>query len=190
MQLTSWFTVKKKSEVTQSCPNLCDPMDSSLPGFCVYGIFQARVLERICIDFLVAQMVKHLSTMRETWVRSLGQEDPLEEGMATHSSILAWRIPWTKKPIVHRATKNQTWMKQLSMHTFKILPQCVLTVKIIHEIVCILSNMKSWELVSVWTSLVVQTVKRLSTMWETWVRSLGWEDSLEKERATHSSTFA
>ena len=36
--------------------------------------------------------------MRETWVRSLGWEDPLEEGMATHSSILAWRIPWTKEP--------------------------------------------------------------------------------------------
>ena len=36
--------------------------------------------------------------MEETWVRSLGQEDPLEEGMATHSSILAWRIPWTEEP--------------------------------------------------------------------------------------------
>ena len=44
---------------------------------------------------LVAQMVKCLSTMREIWVRSLGWEDPLEKGKATHSSILAWRIPWT-----------------------------------------------------------------------------------------------
>ena len=42
---------------------------------------------------LVAQTVKRLPTMRETWVRSLGQEDPLEKEMATHSSILAWRIP-------------------------------------------------------------------------------------------------
>ena len=47
---------------------------------------------------LVAQTVKRLSTMRETWVRSLGWEDPLEEGMATHSSILAWRIPWAEEP--------------------------------------------------------------------------------------------
>ena len=47
---------------------------------------------------LVAQMVKHLPTMQETWVRSLGQEDPLEKEMATHFSILAWRIPWTKEP--------------------------------------------------------------------------------------------
>ena len=43
-------------------------------------------------------MVKHVPTMRETWVRSLGQEDPLEKEMATHSSILAWKIPWTEDP--------------------------------------------------------------------------------------------
>ena len=46
---------------------------------------------------LVAQMVKNLPAMQETWVRPLGWEDPLEKGMATHSSILAWRIPWTEK---------------------------------------------------------------------------------------------
>ena len=43
-------------------------------------------------------MVKNLPTMQETWVQSLGREDPLEKGMATHSSILAWRIPWTEEP--------------------------------------------------------------------------------------------
>ena len=43
-------------------------------------------------------MVKNLSAMQETQVRSLGQEDALEKGMATHFSILAWRIPWTEKP--------------------------------------------------------------------------------------------
>ena len=47
---------------------------------------------------LVAQMVKNLPAMRETWVQSQGWEDPLEEGMATHSIILAWRIPWTEEP--------------------------------------------------------------------------------------------
>ena len=47
---------------------------------------------------LVAQTVKRLPTMRETWVRSLGWEDPLEEEMATRSSTLAWRIPWTEEP--------------------------------------------------------------------------------------------
>ena len=47
---------------------------------------------------LVAQMVKKLPAIQETWVRSLGQEDPLEKEMATHSSILAWRIPRTEEP--------------------------------------------------------------------------------------------
>ena len=47
---------------------------------------------------LVAQTVKNLPTMLETWVQSLGREDPLEKGMASHSSILAWRIPWTEEP--------------------------------------------------------------------------------------------
>ena len=43
-------------------------------------------------------MVKNLSAMQETWVQSLGREDPLEKGMATHASILAWKIPWTEEP--------------------------------------------------------------------------------------------
>ena len=49
-------------------------------------------------DFPIAQMVKNLPAVQETQVRSLGQEDPLEKEMATHSSILAWRIPWTEEP--------------------------------------------------------------------------------------------
>ena len=48
--------------------------------------------------FHVTQLVKNLTAMQETWVSSLGQEDTLGEGMATHSSILAWRISWTKEP--------------------------------------------------------------------------------------------
>ena len=47
---------------------------------------------------LVAQMVKNLPAMKETWVQSLGWEDPLEKEMATHSSTLAWKIPWTEEP--------------------------------------------------------------------------------------------
>ena len=46
----------------------------------------------------MAQRVKRLTAMRETWVRSLGQEDPLEEGVATHFSTLAWKIPWMEEP--------------------------------------------------------------------------------------------
>ena len=59
----------------------------------------------------MAQMVKNPPAMQETWVRSLGWEDPLEEGMATHSSILAWRIPMNRgawQAIVHGVAKSQT----------------------------------------------------------------------------------
>ena len=61
---------------------------------------------------LVAQKVKNLPAMLETWVQSLGWEDPLEKGTATHSSILAWRILWTEEPggLQSMITKSQTQM--------------------------------------------------------------------------------
>ena len=62
---------------------------------------------------LVVQMIKNLPAVRETWVRSMGWEDPLEEGMVTHSSILAWRIPMDRgawQAAVHGVTKSQTWL--------------------------------------------------------------------------------
>ena len=55
---------------------------------------------------LVAQLAKNLPAMQETWIWSLGHEDPLEKGKATHSSILAWRIPWTGE--IHGVAKSQT----------------------------------------------------------------------------------
>ena len=56
----------------------------------------------------MAQTVKHLPAIQETRVQSLGQEDPLEKEMATHSSILAWEIPWTEEPGRHGVSKSQT----------------------------------------------------------------------------------
>ena len=56
---------------------------------------------------LVAQLVKNRPAMLETWVRSLGWEDPLEKGQATHSSILAWRIPWREEPGGLQSTESQ-----------------------------------------------------------------------------------
>ena len=56
------------------------------------------MLSRFVKIFPVAQMVKNLPAMQETWVRFLGQEEPLEKEMAIHFSILAWRIPWTEDP--------------------------------------------------------------------------------------------
>ena len=68
---------------------------------------------------LVAQRLKRLPAMRETWVQSLGQNDPLEKEMATHSSTLAWRIPWTEEPGRLQSTGSQRvghdWVTSLSI---------------------------------------------------------------------------
>ena len=69
---------------------------------------------------LVAQVVKNLPAMWETWVRPLGWEDPLEEGMATHSSILAWRIPMDRgawQTTVHGVAKSQTQLSDEAQHS-------------------------------------------------------------------------
>ena len=69
------------------------------------------ILKDILLIFLVAQMVKNQPLKQETQVRSLGQEDPLGEEMATHSSVLAREIPWTEEPggaTVHGVAKSQT----------------------------------------------------------------------------------
>ena len=58
-------------------------------------------------ESLVAQMVKNLPVIRETQVRSLGRENPLEEEVANHSSILAWRIPWTEEPSGPQSMESQ-----------------------------------------------------------------------------------
>ena len=76
-------------------------MDRGASQATVRGVAKSRTGLSQLINYyrtsLVAQMVKRLSTMWETRVRSLGREDPLEKEMATHSSTLAWEIPWTKE---------------------------------------------------------------------------------------------
>ena len=72
---SSWFPKTTLAKVTDD-PSVASPVNNAQPR-----------------EFLVVQTVKNPPAMRETWFRSLGWEDPLEEGMATHSSILAWRIP-------------------------------------------------------------------------------------------------
>ena len=68
----------------------------------------------------VAQRLKRLPAMQETWVRSLGREDPLEKEMATHSSVLAWRIPWTEEFGVGYSPRVAKSWTQLSDFTFMI----------------------------------------------------------------------
>ena len=78
-----------------------------------------KIIKKKRSHLLVAQMVKNLSAMQETQVPSLGRDDPLEKGMATHSSILAWKIPWTEelRATVHGVAKSQT---RLSDFTFTL----------------------------------------------------------------------
>ena len=91
-----------------SCPSYCKQCYNEPWG--TYISFNSGFLEvyaqqwdvlghmAVCLASLVAQSLKCLPAMRETWVRSLGWEDPLEKEMETHSSILAWRIPWMEEP--------------------------------------------------------------------------------------------
>ena len=61
---------------------------------------------------------KESTCMRKTQVQSLGQEDPLEKGMTTHSSILAWRIPWTEEPVGLQSVSSQSWTQLSDFHFF------------------------------------------------------------------------
>ena len=71
--------------------------------------------------FLVAQMVKNLPAMQEIQIRSLGRKDPLEKGMATHSSILPWRIPWTEEPGRLQSMGSQRVGHDYILHRYVIL---------------------------------------------------------------------
>ena len=105
----------------ESVCNIGDP--GSIPG-----LGRSRRRDRlptpVFLDSLVAQMVKNPPAIQETWVRSLGWEDPLEEGMATHSSILAWRILWA---IVHGVTKSWIQLKQPGTYVSSCVCVCVYT---------------------------------------------------------------
>ena len=178
MEVLKYICVCVCVVVTQSCPNLCDPMDCSPPGSSVHGICQARILKWISIPFakessqrrdwsrvsciagwflllnephtrvcvcvcvcvciytdiyiyitasLVAQRVKSLPAVQETWIRSLGREDNLEKEKATHSSTLAWKIPWTEKPgslqSIGLQRVRQGWVTSLSLSILRFASQ-------------------------------------------------------------------
>ena len=119
--------------------------------------------------FPTAQWIKNLPVMQEiqeTGIQSLGQEDPLEKEMTTHSSILACKIPRTEEPTGYSAKGRR--VKHVSDRA--------------HSIYIYIYIYQA--------SLVAQRLKHLPAMRETWVRSLGWEDPLENEMATHSSILA
>ena len=73
----------------------------------------------------MAQLVKNLPAMQETWVHSLGWEDPLEKRMGTHSSILAWRIPWTEEA-ERQATYSMGSKDLVATNTFTFFPSSLI----------------------------------------------------------------
>ena len=83
---------------------------------------------------MVAQMVKCLSTMQETWVQSLGWEDLLEKEMVTHSSILAWKIPWTEDPgrLQSMGPQSQTRLSDFTFFLWKSLRLVFISVALKH----------------------------------------------------------
>ena len=109
--LFHWQWGREGVKVTQLCPTLWDRMD-----YTIHGILQPRgssqprdqtqvsrvaggfLTSRATREALITHLVKNPLAMRETRVQLLGPKDPLEKGMATHSSILAWSIPWTEEP--------------------------------------------------------------------------------------------
>ena len=105
------------------------------PCYSIYFSQQLCELDvSICIlgfpGTLVAQRVKHLPAMQETWVRSLSQEDPLVKEMATHSSILAWRIPWTEEPGGLQSTGSQRVRHDwATSHTHTFIDRCPINVQ-------------------------------------------------------------
>ena len=150
-------------------------------------------------------MVKNLPPMWETWVWSLGWEDPLEEGMANHSSILPWRIPMDRGAwctTVHGVAKSQTWLSDFRFTSLGLevgFPGGSAG----KESTCnagepglIPGSERSpgegigYPLQYPWAFLVAQMVKNLPTVKETWLQSLGWEDPLEEGMANHSSILA
>ena len=101
--------------------------------------------------------------------------------MTTHSSILAWKIPWTEEPggaTVSLPGKSRGWRRSLAGYSPYSHKESDRTEQL------------HFHFQSVWTSLVAQLVKNPPAMRETWVQSLAWEDPLEKGKATHSSILA
>ena len=88
------------------------PVRAALPGATEWSLISDLCFGSppLCLrDSLLAQSVKNLPAVQETWVQFLGGEDPLEKEMATHSSILAWRIPWTEEPGGLQSIGSQEW---------------------------------------------------------------------------------
>ena len=121
---------------------------------------------RVLWASLVAQMVKNLPAMQETWVQSLGQEDSLEKEMATHSSILAWRIPWTEESggsiVLGSQWVGQNWATNTSLYWYL----STIYLNFLQKILSILLKKKnSSSCLSLWYSISLESAIFLLLYW-------------------------
>ena len=167
--------------------------------YLLWGGFYLRFLACLLIWLFglpSAQLVKNSPAMQEAPVWFLGQEDPLEKGKATHSSILVWRIPWTIQSMGSQRVGHD-WVTFII--TFSGLPDSLVG----KESTCNARDPGlipgsgrsaregiSYPLQYSWASCMTQLVKNLPAIQETLVWFLGQEDPLEKEKTTHSSILA
>ena len=97
---------------TRSNPNICQQLNNpNIRQIVVYSYNTIKLGFPGNWAYLVAQTVKNLPAVQETQIQSTGQEDPLEKGIASHSSILTWRIPWTKEPGGLQSKGLQSWTR-------------------------------------------------------------------------------
>ena len=154
------------------CPFLCDPTDCSLPGSSVHGILQARILEWVAMPF------------------SRGSSPPRDQ---TWVSCIAGRFftVWATKEALNKNIRTNNWHKQNSSRDDVILSWSKSSFGSFFEMSWKNPNEVFYQVsITGRASLMVQTVKNLPEIWNTWVQSLGWEDSLEKGMVTHSSILA
>ena len=123
----SLIAVDKESTCNAGDPSLIPGLGRSTGGEISYPLQYSWASQ-------VAQLVKNPPVIRETWVWSLGWEDPLEEGLATHSSILAWRISWTEEPSRLQSTGSQTVGHGWATFTFTFFHGAVCTEDVCNNI--------------------------------------------------------
>ena len=201
---------KRESEVIQSCLTLCDPLDCSPSSSSIHGIFQARVLEWVVISFsrgspwpMDQTWVSHIAGRRFTiWAtREVCDWTFFKSGTWESFKTFSFSLLHIQKLIktykLHTRYIHRVLFISLSLQPSPLTktPTRVSTQQ--HHISGRTLNSQhikfsiphAWNFPA-WTCLVAQTVKCLPTMCKPRVQSLGWEDPLEKEMATHSSTLA
>ena len=145
----------------------CQSLHPGISVTCVLDPETTPICPKALQGSLVAQRLKRLPPMRETWVQSLGWEDHLEKEMVTHSSIFAWRIPWTEEPgrLQSMGSQSQTRLSDFTSFHFTscLWSHCLMLGSSAYETFCVLS--KSGVSVSILWSSCTQAFLTFKIKW-------------------------